>query len=59
MNPAGMRTRIGGATLRLGTHPIADELRSLGLPRRALVSSSIGNLAMTFGGDAVEIPGGR
>ena len=56
MNPAGMRTRIGGATLRLGTHPIADELRSLGLPRRALVSSSIGNLAMTFG-DAVEIPG--
>lgn len=55
MNPSGMRTRIGGATLRLGTHPIADELRSLGLPKRALVSSSIGNLAMTFG-DAVEVP---
>jgi hypothetical protein len=55
MNPAGMRTRIGGATLRLGTHPIADELRSLGLPRRALVSSSIENLAMTFG-DALEVP---
>lgn len=55
MNPTGMRSRIGGAQLRLGTHPIADELRSLGLPKRALVSSSIGNLAMTFG-NAVWVP---
>ena len=27
----------GGATLVLGDHPMADELRSLGLPRRAAV----------------------
>lgn len=56
MNPAGFRSRIGGATLRLGTHPIAEELKALGLPKRALVSSTIGNLAMTFS-DAVEIAG--
>jgi len=54
MNPSGVRTRLGGATLRLGTHPIADELRRLGLPRRALASSSIPELRMTFG-DAAEI----
>ena len=29
---------LGGAELSLGTHPIADELRSLGLPRRALMT---------------------
>jgi hypothetical protein len=27
-----------GARLQLGTHPIADDLRALGLPRRALFS---------------------
>lgn len=54
MNPSGVRTRPGGATLKLGTHPIADELRSLGLPRRALVTSSIPDLKMTFG-DATEV----
>ncbi|MFC4603704.1 acetoacetate decarboxylase family protein [Rhodococcus kronopolitis] len=49
MNPSGVRSRIGGAELRLGTHPIADELRALGLPRRALMTSTIENLGMTFG----------
>ena len=49
MNPSGVRTRPGGGSLRLGTHPIADELRSLGLPRRALVTSTIPDLKMTFG----------
>ena len=29
---------LGGAELSLGTHPIADELRSLGLPKRALMT---------------------
>ncbi|QXU54197.1 acetoacetate decarboxylase family protein [Rhodococcus sp. LW-XY12] len=53
MNPSGVRTRFGGATLRLGTHPIADELRSLGLPRRALTSSSIADLRMIFGNATV------
>ncbi|MGH9079591.1 MAG: acetoacetate decarboxylase family protein, partial [Acidimicrobiales bacterium] len=36
--------RIGGARLTLGDHPVADELRSLGLPRRALFSSSAGQM---------------
>jgi hypothetical protein len=41
--------RPGGARLELGDHPIADELRSLGLPRRALVSSWVGHLSAEFG----------
>lgn len=49
MNPTGVRARLGGATLHLGSHPIADELRSLGLPGRALATSTIDNLEMTFG----------
>lgn len=49
MNPNGVRTRIGGADLTLGSHPIADELRLLGLPRRALMTTSIPDLKMTFG----------
>lgn len=49
MNPSGVRTRLGGATLKLGTHPIAEELKTLGLPKRALVTSSIPDLKMTFG----------
>ncbi|HYB13230.1 MAG TPA: acetoacetate decarboxylase family protein [Myxococcota bacterium] len=35
----GVGFRMGGATLQLGTHPIADELRGLGFPRRALLST--------------------
>ncbi|NLV79190.1 MAG: acetoacetate decarboxylase family protein [Rhodococcus sp.] len=54
MNPSGVRTRLGGAALRLGAHPVAEELRRLGLPRRALLTSSIPDLRMTFG-DAVTI----
>jgi len=39
-----------GATLTLGDrHPMAQDLRSLGLPRRAVASTVIGNLAATFG----------
>lgn len=45
---SGTRTRLGGATLRLGTHPIADRLRALKLSRRALTTSSVGDLSMTF-----------
>ncbi len=59
MNPSGVRTRIGGATLQLGTHPIAEELRHLGLPRRALVTSSIPDLRMTFGNAEAVTPGPR
>ncbi|AZG48365.1 acetoacetate decarboxylase family protein [Gordonia insulae] len=45
---AGTRTRIGGAELELGTHPVADELRSLRLSRHALMSSSVDRVTMTF-----------
>jgi len=49
MSPSGVRTRPGGADLVLGTHPVARELAELGLPRRALFSTTIANLAMSFG----------
>jgi len=44
----GTRTRIGGARLTLGDHPIADELRSLQLGRHALMSSSADRISMRF-----------
>ena len=40
--------------MRLGEHPYAKELASLGLPKRALVSSSAANVEMSFG-DAQEV----
>ena len=52
--PTGVRYRIGGVRLRLGEHPYARELASLGLPKRAFVSSSAVNVDMTFS-DAQEI----
>lgn len=45
----GMRARPGGVRLRLGDHFYADELRSLGLPKRAFVTQSSANVEMTFG----------
>ncbi|OBH95431.1 acetoacetate decarboxylase family protein [Mycobacterium scrofulaceum] len=50
----GVRTRFGGVSIRLGDHPYAKELASLGLPKRALVSSSVDHVQMSFG-DAQEI----
>ncbi len=47
MDDFGMR--LGGAKLVLGDHPIADELRSLGLPRRALMCAWIGRMRARFG----------
>jgi len=49
----GTTGRFGGATLTLGDHPVADELRSLGLPRRALFSSSAAQMTASFGGAEV------
>lgn len=46
---SAVRGRIGGVTLRLGEHPVAKELASLGLPKRASMSMSIGQVDMTFG----------
>jgi acetoacetate decarboxylase len=47
------RGRLGGASLHLGDHPIADELRTLGLPKRALFTSSNAEFSATFGGAEV------
>lgn len=50
----GVRYRPGGVRLRLGDHPYAKELAALGLPKRAMLSSSADNVDMTFS-DAQEI----
>ena len=44
----GSRMRPGGARVELGTGELADELRNLGLPKRALMSGCIGDVQMTF-----------
>jgi hypothetical protein len=49
MRIGGLRGRIGGATLRLGSHPYAKELASLGLPKQAMASGSAANVEMCFG----------
>jgi hypothetical protein len=54
---SGSRMRPGGATVTLGSGEIADELRSLGLPKRALMSGCIGEVAMTF--QAAEVVTGE
>jgi len=54
MSLSGVRYRLGGARVTLGHHPYAKELASLGLPKRALVSSSADNVEMSFD-DAREI----
>jgi len=50
----GVRTRFGGVRIRLGDHPYSKELASLGLPKRAMLSSSAENVQMTVG-DTLEI----
>ncbi len=35
----GVGFKLGGAQIELGPHPIADELRSLGLPKRAIMTA--------------------
>lgn len=49
MTTSQVRFRPGGARLRLGDHPYATELASLGLPKRPMVSGCVGHLQMTFG----------
>lgn len=46
---ADTRARLGGAKLTLGPHPIADELRTLGLPKRALMTSTLRRMQAEFG----------
>jgi hypothetical protein len=50
----GVRTRFGGVRIWLGDHPYSKELASLGLPKKAMLSSSVDDVQMTFG-DAQEI----
>ncbi|WP_236004165.1 acetoacetate decarboxylase family protein [Nonomuraea antri] len=45
----GARMRPGGALIRLGNHPIAKELSELGLPKRALFSTTMSHVEMAFG----------
>lgn len=49
MTNSHVRFRPAGARLRLGDHPYARELASLGLPKRPMLSGSVGNVEMTFG----------
>ncbi len=48
LRPSGSRLRPGGAVVHLGRHPVAEELRLLGLPRRALSSGSVRHVRMSF-----------
>jgi hypothetical protein len=41
--------RGGRVKLSLGDHPISDDLRSLGLPKKPLMATWIGKMAMAFG----------
>jgi hypothetical protein len=49
MSTSSVRNRPGGVRMRLGDHPYAKELGSLGLPKAAMLSSSVGNVEMSFG----------
>jgi hypothetical protein len=44
----GVGTKRGGADLLLGEHPVADELRTLGLPKPALFSVWMGHMRGRF-----------
>jgi hypothetical protein len=45
-----IRVGFGGATVVLGSdHPMADELRAVGLPRRPLATATIGRLSFEMG----------
>lgn len=46
---AKIEARLGGASLVLGAHPIADELRTLKLPKRALMCSTMRHMRASFG----------
>ncbi len=48
MSAEDLGARLGGATIELGPHPMADELRSLGLPKRALFTTYMGKMSGRF-----------
>lgn len=49
-----VEARLGGVTLELGSHPIADELRSLDLSKRALFAGTMRGVRASLG-SVVEI----
>jgi len=48
MRASEMGFRLGGATVELGAHPMADELRSLGFPKSALSTTWFGRWSAVF-----------
>lgn len=48
-SPSAIGGRMGGAKLTLGEHPIAEELRRLGLPKRAFMTQTVPSLRASFG----------
>lgn len=54
MSGEGVGFRLGGARIELGDHPIADELRSLGLPKRPLFSTYIARMRGRFDAPKME-----
>jgi len=59
MGGEGVGMRLGGATLVLGAHAIADELRGLGLPRRALMSTWVEHMHASFAAPVIVASGAR
>jgi hypothetical protein len=53
------RPRPGGTTVVLGEHhPMATELRALGLPKRAALTTLVGRLSASFGeAEVVQVRG--
>jgi hypothetical protein len=58
MSGEGVGFRLGGARITLGEHPIADELRSLGLPKKPLLSTTISRMSGRFDAPETMTPGG-
>jgi hypothetical protein len=57
MRHTGARPRPGGTTVALGErHPMATELRSLGLPKRAALTTVVDRVEATFGEAEVVTP---
>ena len=47
------RVRLGGGRLELGSHPVAKELRALGLPKKAFAVQAMPEMRATFGASTI------
>jgi hypothetical protein len=47
------RARLGGGRLELGSHPIAKELRALGLPKKAFAVQTVPVMRARFGASTI------